>query len=75
MCAVVTLKLLGFDVLMDKDYKLHLLEVNSNPSQSVVFERVVGPGIEEILESEIDLEIKKVVITDCLKIMQQKILK
>ena len=70
-----TLKVLGFDILMDEGYKMHLLEVNSNPSQRVVYERRVSPGVEEILSSEIDLEIKKVVITDCLKIMQQKILK
>ena len=62
-------------MLMDKEYKLHLLEVNSNPSQNVTFEKVVSPGIETILNSHVDLEIKKVVITDCLKIMQQKILK
>ena len=61
--------------MMDEDYKLHLLEVNSNPSQSVVFEKVISPGVQEILSSDIDLKIKKVVITDCLKIMQQKILK
>lgn len=60
---------------MDEDYKLHLLEVNSNPSQSVVFEKVVSPGVQEILSSDIDLEIKKVVMIDCLKIMQQKLLK
>ena len=60
---------------MDKDYKLHLLEVNSNPSQSVSYEKVISPGIEQIVTSEVDLEIKKVVMTDCLKIMQQKILK
>ena len=66
---------MGFDLLMDDDYKLHLLEVNSNPSQSVVFEKVISPGVEEILSSDIDLDIKKVVMTDCLKIMQQKILK
>lgn len=60
---------------MDKDYKLHLLEVNSNPSQSVTFEKVISPGIEEVVSSHIDLEIKKAVITNCLKIMQQKILK
>ena len=66
---------MGFDLLMDEDYKLHLLEVNSNPSQSVVFEKIISPGVEEILSSDIDLEIKKVVMTDCLKIMQQKILK
>ena len=75
ICLCISIKLLGFDLLMDEDYKLHLLEVNSNPSQSVVFEKVISPGIEEILSSDIDLEIKKVVMTDCLKIMQQKILK
>jgi len=71
----VYLKLLGFDFLMDENYKLHLLEVNSNPSQSVVFEKIISPGIEEIVSSDIDLEIKKLVMTDCLKIMQRKILK
>ena len=60
---------------MDEDYKLHLLEVNSNPSQSIVFDKVISPGVMEVIDSEIDLEIKEAVITDCLKIMQQKILK
>ena len=69
------LKLLGFDLLIDKDYNLHLLEVNSNPSQSVVFEKVISPGVEQIVKSQVDLDIKKVVMTDCLKIMQRKILK
>ena len=69
------LKLLGFDLLIDKDYNLHLLEVNSNPSQSVVFEKVISPGVEQIVNSQVDLDIKQVVMTDCLKIMQRKILK
>ena len=62
-------------MLIDKDYNLHLLEVNSNPSQSVVFEKVISPGVEQIVNSQVDLDIKKVVMTDCLKIMQRKILK
>ena len=66
---------MGFDLLMDENYKLHLLEVNTNPSQSVVFEKVISPGIEEVVGSDIDLEIKKAVMTGCLEIMRQKILK
>ena len=61
--------------MIDEEHKLHLLEVNSNPSQSVVFEKTISPGVEEIHSSDIDLEIKKTIMTDCLEIMQRKILK
>jgi len=60
---------------MDENCKLHLLEVNSNPSQGTNFERVISPGVVEVLNSNIDVHIKKLFMTDCLKIMQRKILK
>jgi len=60
---------------MDENRKLHLLEVNSNPSQDTSFEHVISPGVVEVLGSSIDVQIKKLLMTDCLKIMQRKILK
>jgi len=60
---------------MDENYKLYLLEVNSNPSQDISFERVISPGVVEVLGSDIDAKIKKTFMSDCLKIMERKILK
>ena len=65
------LQILGFDVLLLDDGKPMLLEVNSNPSLRIDYEREVVPGIYECIYSQVDAEIKKPLVHDTLLLVTE----
>ncbi|XP_061589292.1 tubulin polyglutamylase TTLL11 [Cololabis saira] len=62
-------QILGFDILLMKNLKPMLLEVNSNPSMRIEHEREVAPGVFEYVPSPVDEEVKVGVIRDTLRLM------
>lgn len=66
------LQVLGFDILLLKDLRPVLLEVNSNPSLSIMGEQEVAPGIVEYIPSIKDEEVKRALIRDTLILIAPK---
>uniref|UniRef100_A0A665WXE2 Tubulin tyrosine ligase-like family, member 11 n=1 Tax=Echeneis naucrates TaxID=173247 RepID=A0A665WXE2_ECHNA len=62
-------QILGFDILLMKNLKPVLLEVNSNPSMRIEHEKEVAPGVFEYVPSPVDEEVKVGVIRDTLRLM------
>ncbi|KAF7660283.1 hypothetical protein LDENG_00284470 [Lucifuga dentata] len=62
-------QILGFDILLMKNLKPMLLEVNSNPSMRIEHEQEVAPGVLEYVPSPVDEEVKVDVIRDTLRLM------
>ncbi|XP_062844643.1 tubulin polyglutamylase TTLL11 [Trichomycterus rosablanca] len=62
-------QILGFDILLMKNLKPVLLEVNSNPSMRIEHEQEVSPGVLEYVPSLVDEEVKVGVIRDTLRLM------
>ncbi|XP_024113598.1 tubulin polyglutamylase TTLL11 isoform X1 [Oryzias melastigma] len=62
-------QILGFDILLMKNLKPVLLEVNSNPSMRIEHEQEVAPGVFEFVPSPVDEEVKVGVIRDTLRLM------
>lgn len=62
-------QILGFDILLMKNLKPILLEVNSNPSMRIEHEQEVAPGVFEYVPSPVDEEVKVSVIRDTLRLM------
>lgn len=62
-------QILGFDILLMKNLKPILLEVNSNPSMRIEHEQEVAPGVFEYVPSPVDEEVKVGVIRDTLRLM------
>ncbi|XP_017286699.1 tubulin polyglutamylase TTLL11 [Kryptolebias marmoratus] len=62
-------QVLGFDILLMKNLKPVLLEVNSNPSMRIEHEQEVAPGVFEYVPSPVDEEVKVGVIRDTLRLM------
>ncbi|XP_059214334.1 tubulin polyglutamylase TTLL11 isoform X2 [Centropristis striata] len=62
-------QILGFDILLMKNLKPVLLEVNSNPSMRIEHEQEVAPGVFEYVPSPVDEEVKVSVIRDTLRLM------
>ncbi|XP_068191686.1 tubulin polyglutamylase TTLL11 isoform X2 [Antennarius striatus] len=62
-------QILGFDILLMKNLKPVLLEVNSNPSMRIEHEQEVAPGVLEYVPSPVDKEVKVGVIRDTLRLM------
>ncbi|XP_035464401.1 tubulin polyglutamylase TTLL11 isoform X2 [Scophthalmus maximus] len=62
-------QILGFDILLMKNLKPVLLEVNSNPSMRIEHEMKVSPGVFEFVPSPVDEEVKVCVIRDTLRLM------
>nr|XP_046231941.1 tubulin polyglutamylase TTLL11 isoform X2 [Scatophagus argus]XP_046231942.1 tubulin polyglutamylase TTLL11 isoform X2 [Scatophagus argus] len=62
-------QILGFDILLMKNLKPVLLEVNSNPSMRIEHEQEVAPGVFEYVPSPVDKEVKVGVIRDTLRLM------
>ncbi|XP_050782785.1 tubulin polyglutamylase TTLL11 isoform X1 [Gopherus flavomarginatus] len=62
-------QILGFDILLMKNLKPVLLEVNANPSMRIEHEQELSPGVFENVPSPVDEEIKVAVIRDTLRLM------
>ncbi|CAB1332525.1 unnamed protein product [Coregonus sp. 'balchen'] len=62
-------QILGFDILLMKNLKPVLLEVNANPSMRIEHEQEVSPGVFEYVTSPVDEEVKVGVIRDTLRLM------
>eukprot|EP00073_Rattus_norvegicus_P045478 XP_017447626.1 PREDICTED: tubulin polyglutamylase TTLL11 isoform X3 [Rattus norvegicus] len=62
-------KILGFDILLMKNLKPMLLEVNANPSMRIEHEYELSPGVFENIPSLVDEEVKVAVIRDTLRLM------
>ncbi|KAM6975609.1 tubulin polyglutamylase TTLL11 [Tautogolabrus adspersus] len=62
-------QILGFDILLMKNLKPVLLEVNSNPSMRIEHEQEISPGVYEYVPSPVDEEVKVGVIRDTLRLM------
>ena len=65
-------QVLGFDILIMKDLKPVLLEVNSNPSLSITSEQEVSPGVVEYMPSVKDEEVERSLIRDTLILVAPK---
>ncbi|XP_063792045.1 tubulin polyglutamylase TTLL11 isoform X3 [Pseudophryne corroboree] len=64
-----TAEILGFDILLMKNLKPVLLEVNANPSMKIEHEQELFPGIYENVPSPVDEEVKIAVIRDTLRLV------
>ncbi|XP_015240035.1 PREDICTED: tubulin polyglutamylase TTLL11 [Cyprinodon variegatus] len=62
-------QILGFDILLMKNLKPVLLEVNSNPSMRIEHEQEVAPGVFQYVPSPVDEQVKVGVIRDTLRLM------
>ncbi|XP_069843102.1 tubulin polyglutamylase TTLL11-like isoform X1 [Dipodomys merriami] len=62
-------QILGFDILLMKNLKPMLLEVNANPSMRIEHEHELSPGVFENVPSLVDEEVKVAVIRDTLRLM------
>ncbi|XP_072841267.2 tubulin polyglutamylase TTLL11 isoform X1 [Pogona vitticeps] len=62
-------QILGFDILLMRNLKPILLEVNANPSMKIDYEKEVSPGVIEYLPSPVDEEVKVAVIRDTLRLV------
>uniref|UniRef100_A0A1A8D624 Tubulin tyrosine ligase-like family, member 11 n=2 Tax=Nothobranchius kadleci TaxID=1051664 RepID=A0A1A8D624_NOTKA len=62
-------QILGFDILLTKNLKPVLLEVNASPSMRIEHEQEVAPGVFEYVPSPVDKEVKVDVIRDTLRLM------
>ncbi|NXC85161.1 TTL11 polyglutamylase, partial [Cercotrichas coryphoeus] len=62
-------QILGFDILLMKNLKPVLLEVNANPSMRIEHEQELSPGVFENVPSRVDEEVKVAVIRDTLRLV------
>ncbi|XP_056147185.1 tubulin polyglutamylase TTLL11 [Lampris incognitus] len=62
-------QILGFDILLMKNLKPVLIEVNANPSMRIEYEQEVAPGVFVNVSSPVDKEVKVGVIRDTLRLM------
>ncbi|KAM3825305.1 tubulin polyglutamylase TTLL11 isoform 2-T2 [Vipera latastei] len=62
-------QILGFDILLMKNLKPILLEVNANPSMKIEHEQEVSPGVMEYVPSPVDEEVKVAIIRDTLRLV------
>lgn len=63
------IQIIGFDILIRDDFKPMLLEVNCNPSLRIDYELETRDGRILSVLSPIDLEIKKPLVLDTLKLV------
>lgn len=63
----------GFDILLDKDRKAWVLEINDHPSFNIMFSKdFMGGNKEEEHLSMVDLHVKSQVMTDALHLVMLK---
>ncbi|KAF1628913.1 Tubulin polyglutamylase TTLL11, partial [Eudyptes filholi] len=62
-------QILGFDILLMKNLKPMLLEVNANPSMRIEHEQELSPGVFKNVPSPVDEEVKVAVIRDTLRLV------
>ncbi|XP_051835526.1 tubulin polyglutamylase TTLL11 isoform X1 [Antechinus flavipes] len=62
-------QILGFDILLMRNLKPILLEVNANPSMRIEHEQELSPGVFENVPSLVDEEVKVAVIRDTLRLI------
>ncbi|KAM9068567.1 tubulin polyglutamylase TTLL11 isoform X4 [Sarcophilus harrisii] len=62
-------QILGFDILLMRNLKPILLEVNANPSMRIEHEQELSPGVFENVPSLVDEEVKVAVIRDTLRLV------
>uniref|UniRef100_H2XQ27 Tubulin polyglutamylase TTLL11 n=1 Tax=Ciona intestinalis TaxID=7719 RepID=H2XQ27_CIOIN len=68
---VRSFQILGFDILLTSDEKVHLLEVNSSPSTGIDAERETKPGsgVMQTIISPVDEQIKVPLLRDSLRLI------
>lgn len=63
----------GFDILIDKDLKAWILEINDHPSFNIMYSKeFMGTVKSEETLSQVDLYVKKMAMTDALKMVLKK---
>ncbi|NXH49709.1 TTL11 polyglutamylase, partial [Dicaeum eximium] len=62
-------QILGFDILLLKNLKPMLLEVNANPSMRIEHEQELSPGVFGNVPSPVDERVKVAVIRDTLRLI------
>ncbi|XP_068105121.1 tubulin polyglutamylase TTLL11 isoform X2 [Hyperolius riggenbachi] len=62
-------QILGFDILLLRNLKPVLLEVNANPSMKIEHEQELLPGVFQNVPSPVDEEVKIAVIRDTLRLV------
>ncbi|XP_060126131.1 tubulin polyglutamylase TTLL11 isoform X2 [Zootoca vivipara] len=65
-------QILGFDILLMKNLKPILMEVNANPSMRTEHEKEVSPGVYEYIRSPVDEAVKISVIRDTLRLVDPR---
>ena len=63
-------QLLGFDIIVLDNLRIKLLEVNANPSLRIDYQKELAPHICEYFPSVVDINIKKPLLLDILKVIR-----
>ncbi|XP_032832427.2 tubulin polyglutamylase TTLL11 isoform X2 [Petromyzon marinus] len=66
-------QILGFDILLQRNLKPVLLEVNANPSLKIDHDLEVSPGVFDSVSSPVDEEVKVAVVRDALRVVATRI--
>ena len=65
---------MGFDILLDEQYKGWILEINDHPSLNIYFDtKFMGSKSDEKILCQVDLHVKKNLIRDTLELVLDNI--